>query len=150
MKKLRIGRSHFVLIDNSDFERLSQYKWAMYQGYAAREMVVSVNPRVRKIIKMHREILGFPDFDIDHINRNKLDNRKLNLRKTNKSANGHNRGAQINSKTKIKGVCFDTRTNKWRAYLTINKKQVYSHLFKDQQQATLARQQAERVYYNVA
>lgn len=55
----------------------------------------------------------WPDGDIDHINRNKVDNRICNLRMTDKSSNMQNRVSQINSKSGIKGVFWNVSRRRW-------------------------------------
>jgi len=54
----------------------------------------------------------YPEYEIDHINNNRDDNRIINLRHVSTQANHQNRnGAQKNSKSKIIGVYFNK--NKW-------------------------------------
>jgi hypothetical protein len=60
--------------------------------------------------------------DIDHINRVTTDNRICNLRPATRSENSQNRGIQSNNKFGLVGVSECKRTNKYRAYITINKK----------------------------
>jgi hypothetical protein len=68
----------------------------------------------RKTVSMHREIMGARlDEEVDHINRNRLDNRRENLRILGHSANLHNRGAYGSSG--VAGVSWDKRKKKWRA-----------------------------------
>lgn len=50
---------------------------------------------------------------VDHINNNKLDNRRVNLRITNYSVNNHNKPKQSNTSSKYVGVSYDKRKNKW-------------------------------------
>lgn len=53
---------------------------------------------------VHREIMNFPNKLIDHINHNGLDNRQINLRMVNTSANSRNATIRVDSPLKIKGV----------------------------------------------
>jgi hypothetical protein len=55
----------------------------------------------------------------DHINGDKLDNRRANLRTVSQIVNMHNRSAQKNSKSGVKGVCFDASRKKWKASLMV-------------------------------
>ena len=85
-----------ALIDIEDVERVSQYKWSLSKNGYVR---TTINGKgVRKGIKLHRFIMNVwqDEFDynsnvIDHINRNKLDNRKSNLRITSQAENNENR-----------------------------------------------------------
>lgn len=65
---------------------------------------------------------------IDHKDRNPLNNKIDNLRSSDKTRNGLNRGANKNSKSGIKGVSFDVSRTKWKAQLKIGSK-VYSKRF---------------------
>jgi hypothetical protein len=57
----------------------------------------------------------WPSQMIDHINRDKADNRIANLREVDKSTNAMNRGAQCNNKLGIKGVCWSKSNRRWMA-----------------------------------
>ena len=65
---------------------------------------------------------------IDHIDRNKLNCKRNNLRFADKSINSLNRDLQTNSTSGHKGVSFDKRRNKYRAYLKKNNKQIWSRI----------------------
>lgn len=84
--------------DLDDFEKIKPYTWVENdQGYIATTASLSV--------RQHRLIFGCEDDEmIDHINRNKKDNRKSNLRLCNKQTNGINRGCNRCSSTGVKGV----------------------------------------------
>jgi len=74
----------------------------------------------RHILKSHR-IAWFiatgviPEGDIDHVNRNRADNRIENLRVVSRSINNRNSSMQRNNKSGITGVYWDKSTEKWRA-----------------------------------
>jgi len=78
-KELPLSNGQTTLIDDCDYERLSQYKWMLNtSGYVYREYRENGK---RKRIRMHKDILGEQDGKvIDHINLDKLDNRRDNLR----------------------------------------------------------------------
>lgn len=63
-----------AIIDNKDVELIKQYKWHLHPtGYASTHYN-------QKQATMHRLLFDFPNGMIDHINRNKLNNRRMNLR----------------------------------------------------------------------
>lgn len=64
-----------ILVDDEDSEDVSKYTWFLSgSGYAA------THGLPKKITYMHRWLMGEPNGWIDHINGNKLDNQKKNLR----------------------------------------------------------------------
>lgn len=92
-----------ALIDLEDVSKCEKYKWCLSNGYV-------INTGKNKT-SLHRCVMGYKgDLEIDHINRNKLDNRKSNLRIVEKFINSTNNNAKC--------VRFDTGThssNKWIA-----------------------------------
>jgi hypothetical protein len=72
----------------------------------------------------------YTDF-IDHINLDPSDNRISNLRKCTLSQNQHNRTISKNNKSGYKGVCWNPKTSKWRAYIVLNWKQKHLGFFDD-------------------
>lgn len=70
-----------------------------------------------------------PD-EIDHINKNKLDNRRCNLRSATKSQNQFNSRLRVDSSSGVKGVSFLKREKKWRVLITANKIR-HAKMFKD-------------------
>jgi hypothetical protein len=91
-----------VLIDKDDYELVSKYQWHLLKGY------VFTRPRVNgrsTVIRMHRLINNTPmGFVTDHINHNKLDNRKRNLRTVKTRENQFNRSINKNSPFSARGV----------------------------------------------
>lgn len=91
----------------------------------------------------------WPDGDIDHVNRNRADNRIDNLRDVPRSKNLHNSGARLHSQTKIKGVSLvSLRRGKrpkklWRADISFNGKRTFLGAFYTIEEATAARKKAE-------
>lgn len=139
MKKIKLTQNKVTLVDNEDFEWLNQWKWYFCNGYAMRNKADRSG-----LIRMHRLINKTPEgLFTDHINRNKLDNRRNNLRTVNKSLNGHNTGARVNSKSGVKGVMWDKRRNKWRAEIMVNRIRKFIGYFDDLNKASMARRQYE-------
>lgn len=127
-KQIPLTQGKFALVDDADYEWLSQYRWhAKYNGrqwYACRE----IGPRINRTrIKMHRSILNAPDDKfVDHINNQTLDNRRVNLRLCDKSENGRNRSAQRNNTSGFKGVHWNREKRRWMAFIHLNRK--FRHL----------------------
>lgn len=105
MKKIYFGRDKklFTVVDDADYEELAKFHWYLgSKGYAVRQVR---KKNVVTVILMHRVIMQTPGgMDTDHINRNKLDNRRSNLRVCTHQENLLNRGVQKNNKTGYAGV----------------------------------------------
>ena len=90
MKKIKVGNT-FALVDDQDFESLNQFKWHQDKGYAYGYVE-------GKHIYMHSLILNTPKgLFSDHINRNRLDNRRENLRIVSHAENNQNRTIGLKS-----------------------------------------------------
>ena len=141
MKIISLSAGRVSLIDDCDYERASQYVWSFHvEGYAFR----SYGPRSdRRYEYMHRFILENPIGNIDHINRDGLDNRRTNLRVASKSMNALNSGPQSNNTSGARGVDWDKRRQKWCARIKVNGTQYYLGRFCTKEEAVAARRKAE-------
>ena len=86
----------------------------------------------------------WPSGDIDHINQNKTDNRMCNLRTATKTENARNKTRNKNNTSGFVGV--SKCKNKWRAYVTVDHKQMHLGLFNTKKQAHNAREKANAHY----
>lgn len=92
-------------------------------------------------------VLGrFPFDQVDHINQNKADNSWNNLREVNNQINHQNESLSCNNKVKVTGVCLHKPTNKYRAYIMVNKVHKHLGLFNTVEEAKLAREKANIRY----
>jgi hypothetical protein len=115
-KEIPLTRGKVTIVDDEDYEWLNQWKWdCNAQGYARRGAGGRKN---RIYIRMHRLIIGAKEGEIvDHINSNKLDNRRENLRIVDAQQNAWNSSAHRDSTSRYKGVCYDKR-GKWAARIS--------------------------------
>jgi hypothetical protein len=129
MAEILISDGNITIVDDEDFERLSQWKWsANGNGYAVRGEHLG-NRKYRKIY-LHREILGAERGEkVDHVNGNQLDNRKENLRIATQAQNAMNIGIRKNNKSGMKGVRYEERRSKWRAEIKVNYKNKFLGYF---------------------
>ncbi len=118
------------LVDSEDFQHLNQWKWKLHKaGYAYR------NTRQGNVY-MHRLILGLEKGSgiiTDHINRIRLDNRKINLRAVTQSESNHNRALSTS------GVTIPKGRRRWVVCLWINKKFQWLGSFTTKEEAIQAR-----------
>ena len=76
---------------------------------------------------------------VDHINRDKLDNRVANLRYATEHENSLNKGKiQKTTSSQYKGVYLDKRSNKWRSMIQYQRKKYYLGTFTDEEDAARA------------
>lgn len=119
MKKIKLTRGKYTIVDDEDFEYLSQFKWQFDGNYAGRSLKGRGNGRIR----MHNELtIKKPGHVVDHINKDKLDNRKSNLRIVTQSNNMQNINLPSNNKSGILNVHFDNIRKKYRAKKRFNNK----------------------------
>lgn len=148
MKTIKLTQNKVALVDDADYKRLNQFKWYYNEGYAVRAS--KRDNGKRPLISMTREILGLNFGDkrqADHINHDKLDNRRENLRICTKTQNGHNRLSQ-QSTSKFKGIYWNKRAKKWFAQIKIDGNPKYLGLFKMEELAALAYDIAAMQYHN--
>lgn len=116
---LTVNTGREILIEESDYNLISEYLWCeSKEGYARTTSKSNKN----KSILMHRLIFGnrSPEL-IDHINGNKLDNRRCNLRGCSNSQNQMNRQVSKNKSSQYKGVHWASDRGKWRALIQKDK-----------------------------
>lgn len=102
----------------------------------------------RKIHKLHRFIMQPKNskIQIDHINGNKLDNRKINLRFCTSGQNQQNRPKSKKKKTHsiYKGVTWHKRHKKWKATIGASKKYYHLGYFFIEKNAAIAYNEAAK------
>lgn len=81
------GEGLFAIVDPADYEPLAQYPWFLGAGGYVRTHALSISNG--RGVQMHVLIIGAPG--VDHENRNRLDNRRQNLRPATRSQNNANR-----------------------------------------------------------
>lgn len=62
---------------------------------------------------------AWPEYEVDHRDEIKSNNKWTNLRHVTPSQNHRNRGAQKNNVSGYKGVCFDSSKQKWLATINV-------------------------------
>lgn len=87
------------------------------------------------------------DYDIDHIDRNPLNNNPANLRLATKPQNAQNAKTPKNNTSGYKGTYWNKKVNKWQASISINKRLVHLGVFSTLEEAVAARNEAEIMVY---
>ncbi len=102
------------LIDRIDYKRVSKYGWS----YNRNRDYIICNSSSLKNKPLSRFLLECPDgLEVDHINHNRLDNRRCNLRIATKKENMANTRPTKLCTSGYKGVSFCKQTQKWRALI---------------------------------
>jgi len=114
-------------VDHEDVLRIAEFNWTLTkQGYA-------ITSGGNKVIYLHRLIMDAPIGKcVDHINGDRTDNRKSNLRICTQAQNLYNSTAQSTSTSKFKGVSWKSDKRKWRASIKINGKCFHLGYFNDE------------------
>lgn len=120
MKEIQLPHNKLAMVDDTDFDMLREFGWVLTStGYAIRSCR-------GKTEYMHRLILNLPALSVDHIDGNKLNNQKSNLRAVSQGINMYNK----RTNSKFRGVSWCKTKLKWRSNLTKDKKQ-YSFGYHD-------------------
>lgn len=128
------------LFDKEDKGLLQEARWFLdTQGYPLGK-VNGVNARY------HRHLLNHPKEIVDHINRNRLDNRKINLRLCTIGENVRNASMNKNNTSGYTGV-YSTPNGKWRAEITYNWRTIRLGHYENIEDAVDARKKAEKKYF---
>lgn len=105
-------------VDDCDFEDLNKITWNIdKKGYIRRSIFREGKVRAEFL---HRRIMGEPkNKQIDHINHDKLDNQKKNLRTATNRQNCMNKPASSRGGSEFKGVHWEFSADKWRARIKV-------------------------------
>jgi hypothetical protein len=133
--RIALSQGKEALVSPEDYHHLSQHKWSLNRrhdsrtSYAQRTVYIDYvgGKQRRRTELMHRAILSrMVGRDLrtsehcDHINGNGLDNRHENLRICTRQENGYNRRPNRNASSQFKGVCWNKKSKKWQAHITIS------------------------------
>jgi hypothetical protein len=132
VRRIPLGGGHYALVDAEDFEWLNQWRWYLGNGYAIRM-------EKGKIISMHRQIMQPPKrMLVDHINHQKEDNRRVNLRVCTRLENMYNRSKRRGSVSRFNGVTYKKSQRKWVGTVWFRGKVIWSAYFNDEIEAARA------------
>lgn len=129
--------------DMDDYNKIKDICWTECTRHSI-QCVVGTHPDTKKTITMH-VFLGYKWHD--HKDRNELNNRKYNLRPATAVENSRNKKKRKDNSSGFIGVSWNKSTQKWRARIHLNKKEITIGLFENKKDAVKARLNAEKEYY---
>lgn len=129
---IALGDGHYALVDAADYDWLNRYNWHYLNGYAARRVKT-------QRIYMHRDIMRPPKgMTVDHINHEKLDYRRGNLRICTHQENVRNNVKHKGSSSRFKGVSPGKRRGTWFARVYCEGRRLTRGPFEDEAEAARA------------
>ena len=138
-REIPLTKGHVAIVDNADYAHLTRWKWSYSNGYAVRKVRTATGT---KSLGMHQQLLQTPKGMVtDHINGDKLDNRRANLRVCTYGQNTANRPADRDNKhSTYKGVTLrkGRKANPWSAWITSGGKRLYLGVFPTDAEAAKA------------
>lgn len=148
MKEIPLTQGKTTLVDDRDYEMLTQYKWCAGYNPTSKRWVAMRRNSDNKIELMHRLIMGSPNgMLIDHTNHNALDNRRVNLRLCTHRGNAGNSRIPINNTSGFKGVDYHKKMHSWRAQIWDDRTRVTVGFYATPEMAAAAYDQAAREHF---
>jgi len=142
MPEIPLTQGQVAIVDDVDYEFLTQFKWCAgkyKKGFYAVRTALKDEPNPGQTILMHRvlaERMGFDAPQIDHADRDQLNNRRSNLRRASASQNSHNQGMPSHNTSGYMGVTYRERLGKWVAQTNHEGKYYYLGIFDDPAKAS--------------
>jgi hypothetical protein len=143
MKQIRLKEAVYALVDDDDFDRVNQYRWYVgYKGYV-------LGLIGGKWIRLHRFIMQPSEgMVVDHINHDKFDNRRSNLRVCTTTQNSQNARKSTSRRTsRFKGVSRWEKRRKFRAMIQVDGKAITLGFFEKEEDAARAYNEAAAAHY---
>lgn len=130
------------IIDCDDYQKIKNYTWrASSNGYI-------ITTKNRKNILLHRLIMNPSDnLIVDHINHNKKDNRKKNLRICTMSNNNMNKSKLSSNTSGVTGVTWNENSGCWVSQIGLNNNMIILGYNTNFDEAVKLRKEAEEKYF---
>lgn len=146
MKKIELVNGGHVLVDDADWELVSQHQWRCHEpvkGYP-----YAFYGEHRRTVFLHRLIMGAAaGQQVDHINGNGLDCRRANLRICDAAQNQWNSKLRSDNRSGFKGVHAQSPDGKWTVTIKVRGRLIYLGHYDNVDDAARAYDRAARAYH---
>lgn len=134
MMELHIYGGHVALVDDADYAYVSNFKWHMQGNYIVHSKSMYEHISLHRML-MAAELADTPaNTQVDHIDGDKFNNQRSNLRICTPSQNASNwRTPRSKKSTKYRGVHLNRKV--WAVYINVNGKSIFGGTFKSDIQA---------------
>ena len=145
MKEIPLTQGKVAIVDDEDFEWLSEFKWHAHRKHRQLSGPQWYARRGRSGPQMHRMIMGVtdPKVPVDHRDGDGLNDQRSNLRLSTPGQNACNKKSRGGS-SQYKGVYWHKRNNKWRSAVMIDRHEKHLGYFEDEIEAAKAYDRAAR------
>jgi len=97
---------------------------------------------------LHRWLLRAPDgLDVDHINDDRLDNRRENLQLCTRGQNMMKAPKRRGTKSKYRGLSWDSSKQRWKVQISVNGRNIFVGRFIDEMAAARAYDEKAKAIY---
>lgn len=148
--EIPLTQGQVAVVCRHDLATLANHTWHAHKMTSNQKYYAGTNLWIDKKVKglmMHVLVNRTPKgFDTDHINRDTLDNRCVNLCTATRTENLRNRAVQKNSTSGVRGVFYHSRDKCWTASIRVNRKLIWLGKFKTKDEAVVARLAADLNY----
>lgn len=146
VKEILLQNGMVVFVDDEDYERLNAYKWRIYKEKSAITIETTIDRKTRKLGNVIFDIKNTNQVVV-HINGDRLDFQKTNLKLISKSEMNLYKKGNVKSTSKYKGVSWSKRDNKWRAQIQSKGKTIHLGAYLDEDEAAEAYNNAALIFH---
>jgi HNH endonuclease len=156
IRLIALTQDQIAIVSSAHFEWAMQWKWIASKVASGRYYVtrreLGIDGKYHTV-SLHRSLYQHfkgaipPGMEIDHRNRNPLDNRLHNLRPATHRQNTHNRSLHANNRTGVRGVYWDKTHKHYSVMITFNGRQIRAARCKTLAEAKRKRKEAEKMAY---
>lgn len=148
MKKYIQLKHGTAIIDEQDFDRISQFTWHSVDNDGTGSRYYATCSIRGKTTYMHRMVMGAQAGEsIDHIDGNGLNNSRSNLRFVTQSENNLNQKIRSDNTSGHKGISWCPDREKYQVYVNINRKRKSLGRYRTLEEAIYVRDRAVKEHY---